>query len=161
LISNASAKELAVSEVSVEDEVLIRRLYNKCYWALNTGDEEGVISCFAPSGHIEMYNGNIVTPEQSAAGGVANQSDPVMATRQHHITNFFVEPDPEGNANRRGVRLYFIVTQVYEPPKTEIRNSCYGNDVVERVDGEWKILRRKITLNHLSTAYPRLLGPYA
>jgi hypothetical protein len=150
-----------MGEVSVEDEVLIRKLYDKCYWALNTGDEEGVTSCFAPGGYIEMYNGNIVTPEQSAAGGVANQSDPVMATRQHHITNFFVEPDEEGNENRRSVHFYFLVTQVYEPPKTEIRNSCFGNDVVEKVDGEWKILRRKISLNHLSTAYPRLLGPYA
>jgi hypothetical protein len=150
-----------MGEVSVEDEVLIRKLYDKCYWALNTGDEEGVTSCFAPGGYIEMYNGNIVTPEQSAAGGVANQSDPVMATRQHHITNCFVEPDEEGNENRRSVHLYFLVTQVYEPPKTEIRNSCFGNDIVEKVDGEWKILRRKISLNHLSTAYPRLLGPYA
>ena len=150
-----------MTEVSVEDEVLIRKLYNKCYWALNTGDAEGVTSCFVPGGYIEMYNGNIVTAEQSAQGGVANQSDPVMATRQHHITNFIVEPDEEGNPNRRSVRLYFLVTQVYEPPKTELRNSCYGNDVVEKVDGEWKIVKRKISLNHLSTAYPRLLGPYA
>ncbi len=150
-----------MAEVSLEDQVLIRRLYDKCYWALNTGDAEGVTSCFAPGGHIEMYNGNIVTPEQSAAGGVANQSDPVMATRQHHITLFIVDPDDEGNANRRRVRLYFIVTQVLEPPKTEMRNSCYGNDVVEKIDGEWKIVKRKISLNHLSTAYPRLLGPYA
>jgi hypothetical protein len=150
-----------VTEVSVEDEVLIRKLYNKCYWALNTGDEQGVIDCFAPGGHIEMYNGNIVTAEASAKGGVANQSDAVMATRQHHITNFIVEADPEGNPNRRAVRLYFLVTQVYEPPKTELRNSCYGNDLVEKLDGEWKIVKRKISLNHLSTAYPRLLGPYA
>jgi hypothetical protein len=131
-----------VSEVSIEDELRIRRLYNRCYWALNSGDEQGVIDCFAPEGFIEMYNGNIVTREQSGAGAVASRSDPVMATRQHHITNF-------------------LVTQVYEPPKTELRNSCFGNDIVELIGDEWKIVKRKISLNHLSTAYPRLLGPYA
>jgi hypothetical protein len=150
-----------VTEVTIEDEILIRKLYNKCYWALNTGDEQGVIDCFAPDGYIEMYNGTIISREKSGAGAVAAQNDPVMATRQHHITNFIVEPDPEGNPNRRAIRLYFLVTQVYEPPKTELRNSCFGNDMVEKIDGEWKILRRKISLNHLSTAYPRLLGPYA
>jgi SnoaL-like domain len=150
-----------VSEVSVEDELRIRRLYNRCYWALNSGDEQGVIDCFAPEGFIEMYNGNIVTREQSGAGAVASRSDPVMATRQHHITNFLVDEDPEGNPKRRSVRLYFLVTQVYEPPKTELRNSCFGNDIVELIGDEWKIVKRKISLNHLSTAYPRLLGPYA
>jgi hypothetical protein len=147
-----------MTEVTLEDQILIRRLYDKCYWALNTGDAEGVISSFIPGGIIEMYNGHELPAEASAQGGVANQSDPVMATRQHHITNFIVEPDPEGNPNRRAVRLYFIVTQVIEPPVTEMRNSCYGNDIVEKVDGEWKIVRRKISLNHLSTAYPRILG---
>ena len=43
-----------MSEVSIEDELRIRRLYNRCYWALNSGDQQGVIDCFAPDGFIAV-----------------------------------------------------------------------------------------------------------
>ncbi len=141
-----------MAEVTVEDRVLIRELYDRCYWALNMADADGVLACFVPGGHVEQYNGNIVTAEQSAAGAVARQDDPVGKTWQHHVTNFIVEPDPEGNENRRAVKLYFLVTAVEEPPDTKVRWSCFGNDVVEKVDGEWKIVRRKINLKDVRTA---------
>ena len=106
-----------MAEVTVEDRILIRELYDRCYWALNTADGDGVLACFVPGGHVEQYNGNIVTAEQSAAGAVARQEDPVAKTWQHHVTNFIVEPDPEGNENRRAVKLYFLITAVEEPPQ--------------------------------------------
>ena len=141
-----------MGEVTIEDRILIRELYDRCYWALNTADGDGVLACFVPGGHVEQYNGNIVTAEQSAAGAVARQEDPVGKTWQHHVTNFIVEPDPEGNESRRAVKLYFLITLVEEPPEVKVRWSCFGNDTVEKVDGEWKIVRRKINLNDVRTA---------
>ena len=51
----------------------------------------------------------------------------------------------------RFVRAYFLVTQVTEPPVTEIRHSCYARDTVQLVDGQWRFLRRKIDLNSVET----------
>ena len=34
-----------LSDVSVEERVLIRDLYDRMYWALNTGDAEGIRAC--------------------------------------------------------------------------------------------------------------------
>ena len=140
-----------MSEVSVEDRVLIRELYDTFYFALNDGDAETLKACFAPGGHITRYAGDPSTPEFGAATGEKWSKDPVGRTYQHHVTNILVSPDPEGREDYRSVRMYFLVTGVWEPPHILVRWSCKANDVVQRVDGRWVFWRRKISLNHDST----------
>ncbi len=41
-----------MNEVSLEDRVLIRDLYDRFYMAANDGDPQSVKACFAPGGHI-------------------------------------------------------------------------------------------------------------
>jgi hypothetical protein len=140
-----------MGKVSVEDRVLIRELYDRFYWAMNDGDRETQIACFLPDGYLEKYSGEISTPEHSAATGFKWSRDPVGRTYQHHVTNVIVEPDPEGREDHRAVRMYFLVTGVWEPPQIIIRWSCKSHDDLQLVDGEWLFNTRKVTLNHDST----------
>jgi hypothetical protein len=140
-----------VSEVTVEDRVLIRDLYERFYIGLNDGDYPAIKSCFAPDGGIKRYDGAPSTPEFSAATGQLWNSHPVGKTYQHHVTNVLVKPDPEGRADFRSVRMYFMVTGVWDAPNVIIRWSCAADDVVQKIDGNWVFVTRQINLNHNST----------
>lgn len=138
---------------SVEDRVMIRDLYDRVYWALNSGDEKGVLDCFAPGAQIVRGGvGDTIGPERSAATAVKWQDDPIARTYQHHVTNVLIDPDEDGDPERRSVRAYFMVTAVEEPPAIKVRWSCRAYDTVQRVDGRWLFARRRIALNHQGTA---------
>lgn len=140
-----------MSEVSVEDRVLIRELYDRFYLALNDGDADTIMACFAPGGTIQRYAGDVNTPDFSAATGIKWSKDPVGRTYQHHVTNVIVEPDPQGRADHRSARMYFMVTGVWEPPTILVRWSCQAADELRRIDGRWRFSKRVISLNHDAT----------
>ena len=140
-----------MSQITVEDRVLIRELYDRFYIGLNDADAEAIHVCFAPGGHIARYDGEPSTPEFAIATGEFWNADPIGKTYQHHVTNVVVDPDPEGRDDFCKARMYFIVTGVYEPPQTIVRWSCKANDLLQRVDGEWRFLERRISLNHDAT----------
>jgi hypothetical protein len=137
--------------VTVEDRVLIRDLYDRVYIAMNEGDVESFTACFAPGGHLTKYNGEVSTPELSAATGVKWSGDPIGRTYQHHVTNCLVLPDLEGRPDFRRVRMYFLVTGVFDPPEIVVRWSCKADDVVQKIDGAWLFVARRISLNHDAT----------
>lgn len=141
-----------MSELTVEDRVLIRERYDRMVWALNNGDPDGATACFTSDAEVIRFDGSISRAAETATAAKAWPSDPVASTRQHHITTFLVDPDEGGHPERRRVRFYFLVTEVANPPEIANRWSCNSDDVVERVDGEWLIQHRKITLNHMDTA---------
>jgi hypothetical protein len=140
-----------MAEITTDDRVNIRVLYDTFYVALNEGDGDSLKSCFAPGGHITRYAGEPSTPEFAAANGAYWAADPVGSTYQHHVTNILVYPDPDGRDDFCNVKMYFFVTGVWEPPHILIRWSCKAYDELQRVDGQWKFLNRQITLNHNST----------
>src|SRR5262245_25785003 len=119
--------------------------------ALNEGDAEALKGTFAPGGHVTRYAGEPSTPEFAGANGQYWAADPVGRTYQHHVTNVLVKPDPEGREGYCKVRMYFLVTGVWDPPQVIIRWSCKADDVLQRVDGKWKFLTRQISLNHDAT----------
>ena len=135
----------------VEERFQIRELYDTFYMALNEADADAIKSCFAPGGHIKRYDGEPSTPEFAAATGALWNSDDVGQTYQHHVTNVLVQPDPEGRNDFCFVKMYFLVTGVWEPPHVIVRWSCKAHDVLQRVDGKWLFSTRQITLNHNST----------
>ncbi|MBF6621841.1 MAG: nuclear transport factor 2 family protein [Patulibacter sp.] len=141
-------------EVSIEDRILIRELYDRYHWALNTGDADGVAACFVPDGSAEFvhHDGGTSSPDGMVRAAIAWQADPVGRTRQHHVGTFVVDPDPDGRPDRRAVRCYFLVTEVEHPPEIRVRWSCFSRDLVERVDGAWYMRSRAVTLNHDGTA---------
>ncbi len=140
-----------MSQVSVEDRVLIRELYDTFYFALNDGDPDTIFGSFAPGGIITRYDGEADGPEFGAATSIKWAADPVGETYQHHVTNLVVKPDPDGREDFRAVRMYFMVTGVWDPPHVIVRWSCEANDVVQKIDGRWLFSERSITLNHDGT----------
>jgi hypothetical protein len=140
-----------MSQVTVEDRVMIRDLYERFYMGLNAGDYETIKGCFLPGVQFKRYDGALSTAEFSAATGQFWNADEVGRTYQHHVTNVRVLPDPEGRADHRNVHMYFMVTGVWEPPHVIIRWSCECHDQVQKVDGEWYFVMRQTLLNHNST----------
>jgi hypothetical protein len=141
-----------MAEPTLEDRVLIRELYDRALWALNNGEPDVVLALHDPEMETDRWDGAKSGVEGAAKAAEAWPSDPVNRTRQHHITTFIVDPDPEGREDHCAVRFYFLVTEVKEPPRIDIRWSCYSRDIVRKVDGKWLIWRRDIKLNHDSTA---------
>lgn len=144
-----------MSSITIEDRVLIRELYELFYLALNEGDADTVRSCFAPGGHVTRYDGDRVSPDGPAETGKKWAADPIGRTYQHHVTTVIVQPDPQGRENWCKVKMYFLVTAVFEPGVTVVRWSCKSVDELQKVDGQWKYWDRYITLNDDST------GPHA
>lgn len=141
-----------MADISVEERVQIRDLYDRMYWAFNRGDGEAFKTYLTDDAVMERYDGSSSTRDESAVGVVKGMEDPVRKTWQHHITNFFVDPDPDGDPNKRKVSFYVLITAVAEPPKIAVRWSTYSHDIVEKVDGEWKIKFRRMELNDKITA---------
>ena len=135
----------------VEERFEIRELYDTFYMALNEADAAALKSCFAPGGHIKRYDGEPSTPEFAAATGALWNSDDVGQTYQHHVTNVLVQPDPEGREDFCFVKMYFLVTGVWEPPHVIVRWSCKAHDVLQRVDGSGSSTRARSR----STTIPR------
>jgi hypothetical protein len=104
-----------------------------------------------PGATITLYSGDVVDPEFSAATGAKWSKDPVGRTYQHHVTNVLVPPESEGREDFRSARMYFLLTGVWEPPHIIVRWSCKADDVIHKVDGQWKFHKRKISLNDDST----------
>jgi hypothetical protein len=141
-----------MTEPTLEDRVLIRELYDRMVWALNTGDADTIRALHHPQMETDRWDHSRSGVDQVAAAAAAWPDDPVNSTRQHHITTFIVDADPEGRDDHRAVRFYFVVTEVKEPPRIDVRWSCYSRDIVRRVDGRWVIWQRDIKLNHDGTA---------
>lgn len=141
-----------MTDTTVEDRVMIRDLYDRIYWALNTNEPDTIMDLFAPGGVIVRGGvGDTIPASVSAKVAVENASDPVGKTYQHHVSNMIVDPDPEGREDCRAVRIYFMVTAVEEPPAIKIRWSCRAFDTVQKIDGRWKFLKREIVMNHMGT----------
>jgi hypothetical protein len=141
-----------VNGTSVEDRLGIRELYDRFYWGLNTGGE-GQMECFAPGAQIERGGvGDTVGAETSLEAALKWANDPVGVTQQHHVTNMIIDPHPSGDEDKRAVRIYFMVTLVDDPPNIKVRWSCRAFDTVQKIDGRWLFLRRRIALNHQGTA---------
>lgn len=137
--------------VTIEDRVIIRELYDRLYMAMNEADDAAIKACFAPGGHVARYDGAPSTPEFAVATAHLWGDDPIGRTYQHHVTNVVVDPDPQGREDYRSARMYFLVTGVWESPQITVRWSCKAHDVLQRVDGDWLLLERRISLNHDGT----------
>jgi uncharacterized protein (TIGR02246 family) len=139
-----------MTEPTTEDRIEIRELYDRMFWAWNTGDAAGVEACFTPDGRIVHFDGSVSTAAECGAVGRSWQEDPVGVTRQHHVTNVIV--DAGEHADELAVRMYFFVTEVTEPPAISIRWSAWTRGEVERIDGRWRIHECRVELNQRETA---------
>jgi uncharacterized protein (TIGR02246 family) len=132
-------------KLSVEDRLDLMELFAKYCWALNTGDEEGFVSCFTPDGWIDH------TPQGRCQGRDAiralvqdmwHKTPYNYVGRQHQQSGFVMTREGEGAR----VKAYWTVNIWHN-----ITQRCYTdilgdwNACCVKCEDEWKFQTLQIT----------------
>lgn len=134
--------------IPVEDELAIRELFARYYRALDTGDTEGYLDCYATDGEareegpggIEYRKGR----EEIRKLVLRFHERPDFPGHQHLFANLIFEPDPDGRADR-WVALSYAWATINRPPEPPFLHWCgHVRDTVVKEAGEWKIARKEI-----------------
>lgn len=132
------------STLSTEDRIAIQDIVSRYAWALDTGDVDGFVTCFASDGELiwdtferpETWHGHKALRHFAAF----LRDQPRSAGRQHHVTNLLIEPATEG---ARG-RAYAAVALRQGDGPHLLHVMGWYEDVYRREDGQWKLARRII-----------------
>jgi SnoaL-like protein len=137
-----------VDRPAVEDQLSIHDLYARYSWALDTGDTEAYVQLFAPDAVVH----------ENAPGGATQirghgeirefvlrfHRNPDFPGRQHRISQIVISPDPDGRADHWHVRSYVLTTETSDGYSPMVFWCGYGDDVVAKIDGRWRIVSRSI-----------------
>ncbi|HSG34863.1 MAG TPA: nuclear transport factor 2 family protein [Sphingomonadaceae bacterium] len=130
--------------LSADDEVAIRNIVSRYCWALDTGDVEGFVSCFASDGLLEWdaFEVPLVWQGSDALRHFATylRDQPSTAGRQHHVTNVIIEPSAKGAIGKAYVAV--ALRQGDGPHLLNVMG--WYEDEFRREEGEWKIASRII-----------------
>src|SRR5689334_20467070 len=79
-------------QISVEDRFAIEDLLNRLCWALDTGDAEGVVSCFTPDGVMVQGGGQRFEKTEGLRKFAERATEPAGAKGRQHIVKplFFI-----------------------------------------------------------------------
>lgn len=130
--------------LSVEDRIAIQDVVSRYAWALDTGDVEGFVACFASDGELvwdtferpEAWRG----PEALRHFAAFLRDQPMSAGRQHHVTNLLIEPASEG---ARGKAYAAVALRQGDGPHL-LHVMGWYEDLYRRENGEWRLARRII-----------------
>jgi 3-phenylpropionate/cinnamic acid dioxygenase small subunit len=130
---------------SVEDRNAINDLFVRYMWALDAGDVEGVIGCFARDGSLESpsvgrYSGQAGLRE--FATRFAGFKERGTALR-HFITNMII--DVTGDTGR--AQCYLAVFLVKGGASRLLAPGRYDCTLV-REDGQWRFQNRLVVMDH-------------
>jgi hypothetical protein len=134
------------AELSVADRIAIQDLIARYAWALDTGDDDSLVTCFTKDCAVieevfedpdrwEGHDGvrRLGEHYRNAAG---------FPGRQHHVTQSLVE----GNSECCSVKSFAFVTECHGEPPYTLRLTGYYADRLEKVDGQWLFRERTIRL---------------
>jgi SnoaL-like domain len=132
--------------IPVADRLAIHDLLARYAWALDTGDIDGLVSCFTSDAVVieEVFE----DPDrwEGHAGirrlGQHYFSAPGFPGRQHHVTQVLIA----GDESRARVRAFTFVTECRGEPPFLLRFAGYYEDQVAKVQGEWVFTERVIRL---------------
>lgn len=131
---------------SVEDELAIRELFARYYRALDTGDTEGYLDCYASDGEAT---------EETSEGGLEVRRGreeirklvrkfhdrPDFPGHQHLFSNLIFNPADDG----RWEVLSYAWSTINRPLEKPYLHWCgHVRDVVAKEAGQWKIARKDI-----------------
>ena len=131
---------------SVSDRIAIDDLLARYAWALDTGDIDGLLDCFAPNAVIieEVFE----DPDRwEGHAGIRQLAEhyrgaPDFPGRQHHVSQVLVS----GQAPRCFVRSFAFVTECRGEPPYVLRFAGYYEDEVRKSKGTWHFSERVIRL---------------
>lgn len=134
------------STLTVEDRLDIQALLARYAWALDTGDVEALVACFAPDGEVieEVFEEpDRWTGRQGVRRLAAHYfNSPGFAGRQHHVSQILIE----GDAERCTARSFAFVTECRGEPPYTLRFTGYYEDCLVKPGGEWLFEKRVIRL---------------
>jgi len=128
-----------------EDQLKLHDLLARCMWSLDFGDPDAYADCFAPEGELYME----AIPDGATKPGLHRGRD---ALREHaailfgatagHVRHWNSNVVLSGSGDDASAVSYVVVTRVGHFPLAGIISTGIHRDTFQRVDGEWKIVRR-------------------
>jgi hypothetical protein len=132
------------ASLTTADRLDIQQLFARYAWALDTGDVEAFVRCFATAGEL-VWDAFDVPLHWSGADELrwfieGLRSLPQSAGRQHHVSNVLIEPVAAGARARA-----FVLVTLREPDGSLRVHVAgwYEDELVNECD-EWRIRRRTI-----------------
>ena len=128
-----------------EDQLKLHDLIARCMWALDFGDPDAYASCFTPEGELYME----AIPEGASTPGLYHGQE---ALREHaatlfgatagHVRHWNSNVTLSDDGDNAAAVSYVIVARVGHFPLAGIISTGIHRDTFQKVDGEWRIVRR-------------------
>ena len=124
------------------DRMAITDLVSRYNHAIDSGDPDGVASCFTEDGCFEGRSGRFRGFDELRKLGMT--ASPSLIPR-HIVSNSLISPDHDdpSRASIRSHLLYYEIT----PEGFHFKTSGVYSDRVVRLDGAWKFEHRVMTLD--------------
>lgn len=130
--------------LSADDQIAIRDVISHYAWALDTGDVERFVACFASDGVLiwDAFEEPLRFDGEAALRHFAQfiRDQPASAGRQHHVTNVIVTAC-EGGA--RACSYGAVALRQGDGPHS-LHVMGYYEDNFRKEDGHWRISERVI-----------------
>lgn len=130
-----------------EDRFAIADLIARYGWALDTGDVDAFVACFAPDGAMieEVFEDPDVWEGRDGIRRLAEHYKGIhnFPGRQHYCANLLVTPQGDDRAH---VRSFALVTECQGEPPYKLRFCGYYDDELVRLDGQWHFQKRVVRL---------------
>ena len=134
----------------IDDRIEIDDLYNEYMWALDTGDTEAYLDCFADDAEVRETQADETVWSGRGREVIREliekyHADPGFPGHQHRETQRIFRPDPEGRPDHWWVQSYSFATAFDVASHTaNLYWAGYYRDVVAKVDGQWLFVCRWI-----------------
>ncbi len=130
--------------LSIEDQLAIRDVVSRYCWALDTGDVEGFVSCFAADAVLvwDTFEVPLEWRGHDAMRHFASflRDQPSTAGRQHHVSNLLLEATDQG---ARGKAYASVALRQGNGPHLLNVMGWYEDEYCKQANG-WAIARRVI-----------------
>lgn len=129
--------------LSADDRAAITDLAARYCHSFDLGDPDGWIACFAEDGAFEAPNGDIVAGHDALRTFVNSFQVPtgLPAPMRQLPTAIAID----GNGTHATMRCYFTAYILVNPPMMLAIGRF--EDELQKIEGEWKILRRREILD--------------
>lgn len=131
-------------ELSANDQLAIRDIVSRYCWALDTGDVDAFVACFARDGLL-VWDAFDVPLQWQGTDALSHfacflRDQPSTAGRQHHVTNLLIEACGEGASGKA-----FVAVALRQGDGPHLLNVMgWYEDLYRREDGVWKLAQRTI-----------------
>ncbi len=133
-----------IAILTSDDRLDIQALLARYAWALDTGDDQAFVDCFAKDGELvwDVFDEPGVWQGQEALRRFITyfRGRPESAGRQHHVSNLVIEATTTGVQ----AKAYVLVALRDGAGPHRLNVMGYYEDLLQREDGHWRIARRCI-----------------